>query len=116
MWVGEAQSFRSAHLFLTVLGLCCCSGFFSSCGEWRLPFIAVGFPLQCFSCCGTWTLGHVGSVVVACGLRLYSIKSVVVVNGLSCCMACGVFLAPGSNPCLLHWQADSLLLSQQGSP
>ena len=38
---GEAQSFRSAHLFLTVLGLCCCSGFFSSCGEQRLLFIAV---------------------------------------------------------------------------
>ena len=28
----------------------------------------------------------------------------------------GIFLAQGSNPCLLHWQADSLSLSQQGSP
>ena len=28
----------------------------------------------------------------------------------------GIFLTRGSNPCLLHWQADSLLLSHQGSP
>ena len=27
-----------------------------------------------------------------------------------------IFPALGSNPCLLHWQADSLLLSHQGSP
>ena len=34
------------YLFLTVLGLCCCSGFFSSGGEWRLLFVAVSFSLQ----------------------------------------------------------------------
>ena len=28
----------------------------------------------------------------------------------------GIFLTEGSNPCLLHWQADSLPLSHQGSP
>ena len=38
------------------------------------------------------------------------------VNGLSCSAACGIFLDQGSNLCLLHWQADSLLLSHQGSP
>ena len=27
----------------------------------------------------------------------------------------GIFLTQGSNPCLLHWQADSLPLSHQGS-
>ena len=27
----------------------------------------------------------------------------------------GIFLTQGSNPCLLHWQVDSLLLSHQGS-
>ena len=32
------------------------------------------------------------------------------------CVVCGVFLDQGSNPCLLHWQADSLTLSHQGSP
>ena len=28
----------------------------------------------------------------------------------------GIFLTPGSNLCLLHWQVDSLPLSHQGSP
>ena len=30
--------------------------------------------------------------------------------------ACGIFLDQGSNPCPLHWQADSLPLRHQGSP
>ena len=29
---------------------------------------------------------------------------------------CGLFFDQGSNPCLLHWQTDSLPLSHQGSP
>ena len=28
----------------------------------------------------------------------------------------GIFLTQGLNPCLLHWQVDSLPLSYQGSP
>ena len=35
---------------------------------------------------------------------------------LSGSAACGVFLDWESNPCLLHWQADSSPLSHQGSP
>ena len=42
--------------------------------------------------------------------------SVVVVHRLGCFAAYGVFSDQGSNPCLLHWQADSLPLSHQGSP
>ena len=38
------------------------------------------------------------------------------VQGLSSSAACGIFLDQGSNPRLLHWQADSLLLGHQGSP
>ena len=38
------------------------------------------------------------------------------VHGLSCCEECGIFLDQGSNPCPLHWQADSVPLSHQGSP
>ena len=30
--------------------------------------------------------------------------------------ACGIFPDQGSNLCLLHWQVDSFLWSQQGSP
>ena len=33
--------------------------------------------------------------------------SVVVMHKLSCSTACGIFLDQGSNPCPLHWQADS---------
>ena len=29
------------YLFLAVLGLCCCTWAFSSCGEWGLLFVAV---------------------------------------------------------------------------
>ena len=56
----------------------------------------------------------VGSVTVAPGL--WSTGSVVVAHGLSCSVAHGILPDQGSNPCSLHWQADSLPLSQQGSP
>ena len=68
-----------------------------------------------FSCCGAWALcglqqlWTVGSVDVTPGLQ--STGSIVVVLRLSCFSACGIFLDQGSNPCLLHWQADSLPLS-----
>ena len=42
--------------------------------------------------------------------------SVIVAHGPSCSAACGIFPAQGSNPCPLHWQADSQPLRHQGSP
>ncbi|KAJ8776297.1 hypothetical protein J1605_015595 [Eschrichtius robustus] len=42
--------------------------------------------------------------------------SVVVAHGPSCSAACGIFADQGSNPCPLHWQADSQPLRHQGSP
>ena len=42
--------------------------------------------------------------------------SVVVAHGPSCLAACGIFPDQGSNPCPLHWQADSQPLRHQGSP
>ena len=42
--------------------------------------------------------------------------SVVVAHGPSRCAACGIFPARGTNPCPLHWQADSQPLRHQGSP
>ena len=38
------------------------------------------------------------------------------VHRLSCSKACGIFLDQGSNSHHLHWEADSLPLSPQGSP
>ena len=58
-----------------------------------------------FRSCGTWAQS-----------LLQSPGSVVGAQGLRCSTTCGVFPGQGSNPCLLHWQADSLPLSHQGSP
>ena len=67
------------------------------------------------------------SPVVVCGFlisvaslviehRLQGTGSVVVVQGLSCYEACGIFLDQGLKSCLLDWQVDSLLLSHRGIP
>ena len=42
--------------------------------------------------------------------------SVAVAHGHSCSAACGILPDQGSNPCPLHWQADSQPLCHQGSP
>ena len=42
--------------------------------------------------------------------------SVVVAHGPSCSAACGILPDQGSNPCTLHWQADSQPLRHQGRP
>ena len=42
--------------------------------------------------------------------------SAVVAHGPSCSAARGIFPDQGSNPCPLHWQADSQPLRHQGSP
>ena len=56
-----------------------------------------------------WSTGS--GVCKASSCRLQSTGSVVVVHGLS-----GIFLDQGLNPCLLHWQADSLPLEPAGKP
>lgn len=50
----------------------------------------------------------------ACGLQ--SMRSVVVVHGLSFSETCGIFSDQGSNPCALRWQVNSYLLYHQGCP
>ena len=61
--------------------------------------------------------GARGSVVVV--PEPWSTGSAVTAHGLRCSVACGIFLEQGSNLRLLHllhWRADSLPLSHQGSP
>ena len=82
-------------LFLTVLGLCCCIRAFSSCVEWGLLFVAAH-----------QLLIAVAPLVARHGLQ-GARAEVVETHGLSCPAACGVSLEKGSNPCPLHWQADS---------
>ena len=61
-------------------------GLLSSCGVWASPCSG-------FSCCGAQTLGAWALVVV--------------VHGLCCSAAGGIFPDQGSNPCPLHWQLDA---------
>ena len=76
----------------------------------RLSLVAVNAGYSSLRCAGfsllwlllLWALGAQASVVVA--------------HGPSCSTACGIFPDQGSNPCPLHWQADSQPLRHQGSP
>ena len=74
------------------------------------PLIFFLFVLGCRGCGLSLILAGGGS---HCGAsldtehRLYSAGSAVVACGLSCPMACGIFLDQGSNPCPLHWQVNS---------
>ena len=93
-------------------------GLFSSCGEWGLVSSCCAWASDCggFSCCGAWALER--AVFSSCGPGpqwLWFPGSVVVEHGLSGSEAYRIFPGQGSNPCLLHWQVDSLPLSQQGS-
>ena len=87
--------------FMAVLGLRFCARAFSSCGE-RGPLFIAGLSLS--QPLPLWSTGsrRAGSVAVA--------------HGLSCSTACGILPDQGSNPCPLHWQADSQPLRHQGSP
>ena len=68
-------------------------------------------------CCSSFSVvAERGGASVAVTPGFESSGSVFVVHGLSYSTVCGIFLDQGSNLCLLHWQADSLSLSYQGSP
>ena len=45
-----------------------------------------------------------------------AVASLVAEHGLNCSTACGIFPDQGLNPCLLHWQVDSLSLSHLRIP
>ena len=88
---------------LAVLGLRFCARAFSSCGKRghsssRCAGLSLSRPLLLRSTGSR----RAGSVVVA--------------HGPSCSVACGIFPDQSSNPCPLHWQADSQPLRHQGSP
>ena len=108
--------FLFIYLFLAALGFRCCTRAFSSCSEGgaTLPCGVQASHCCGFSCYGAWALGTQAPAAVARGLQ--STGSVVVAHGPSCSAACGILPDLGSNPCPLHWQADSQPLSHQGSP
>ena len=73
----------------------CARASFSSCDKWGPLFIAVRGPL---TIAAFFLLQSTGSRRAG---------SVVVAHRPSCFAACGIFPDQGSNPCPLHWQADS---------
>ena len=110
-----SHEFQRPYTVLSFIWLCWVLIAFH-CGKWR-PLSRSGvWASRCtgFSC-GAWVLGCEG---VGGSLQLpgCSTGSVVVAHRLSCSAACGVLLDQGLNLYLLHWQADSLPLSHQGSP
>ena len=63
--------------------------------------------VQAFSSCGGARASHCGGLS-RCGAQTLGVwASVVVAHGLSCSTARGILPDQGSNPCPLHWQADS---------
>ena len=86
---------------------------FSSCGEQGLFFVAVHKSLIMVASLGEHGLcGDRALATVAPGLQ--GTGPIVVAHGLSCSVACGILQDQGSNPCLLHWQVDSLPLEPPG--
>ena len=95
---------------MAVLGLRFCARAFSSCSKWGPLFIAVRRPLTIAA-----------SLVAEHRLQTRSTgsrrtASAIVAHKPSRSAACGIFPDQGSNPCPLHWQADSQPLRHQGSP
>ena len=88
---------------MAVLGLCFCARAFPTCGKRGPLFIAVRRPL-------TIAAPLVGST----GSRRAG--SATVAHGPSRSAARRIPPDQGSNPRLLHWQADSQPLHHQGSP
>ena len=94
--------FNFCFRVLVALGLHCCMQAFSSCGEQGLLFVVV----------------HGILIVIASTVAEHRLKGawlqqrwrtapVVVVHGLSCPSACGIFPDQGFNLCPQHWQVDS---------
>ena len=88
---------------MAVLGLHFCARAFSSCGKRGPLFIAVRGPFT-----------TAASPVAEHRLQMHRLSSCG--SQPSCSVACGIFPDQGSNPCPLHWQADSQPLRHQGSP
>ena len=96
-----------------------------SCSAWLL-LQRTGSRHMGFSRCSMWAqqlrpVGSPASVVAAhrlrhCGLSALEGDLSIVATGLSCSVACGIFLDQGSNWCSLRQQMDSQPQRHQGSP
>ena len=89
---------------------------------WGGAVLGLRFCARAFSSCRKGATLHLGARASHYrGLSLRSTSSrragsVAVAHRPSCSAACGILPDQGSNPCPLHWQADSQPLRHQGSP
>ena len=119
-WLFKGVSLTSA--FVAVLGHCCCEDSSPVAARRGSSLVAEhGLLIVVTSHCRAQALGAWASVVAAHGLSSWGSQAlehriVVVAHKLSCSPAYGIFPTQGSNPRLLHWQADSVPLCHQGSP
>ena len=95
-------------IYFWLCWLCCCAGFSPVAGCGLLLLLSPGSRVS-----GLQWLQHVGSGAPL-GSRAQAQQ--LWCTGLSWSVACGIFKDQGWNLCLLHWQADTLPLSHQGSP
>ena len=91
------------YLFMAVLGLRFCARTFSNCSKWGPLFIAVRGPL-------TIAASRCGAQAPDAQAQYLWFTDLVAPQHV------GIFPDQGSNPCPLHWQADSQPLRHQGSP
>ena len=123
-----SQSFHGIFfiyfIYFGLSGSSLLQGLFSGCRDQGLLSTSGAQASRCcgFSCCKAQALGCVG--FGNCGmsaqwLQLTGSRSQAQQLwhiGLSCSVIYGILSDQRSNPCLLHWQVDSLPLSHQGGP
>ena len=93
------QLLKITSLLMVSLGLRYCVWAFSSCEQGLLSSCSTwASPCDGFSLCRAWALGPVG--FSSCSSWALEHRLNVVVPGLSCAMACGIFLDQRLNQCL----------------
>ena len=100
---GNHSFLKDFFFFMAVQNICCCMSFLLVAASGGYSLVVV---------CGLLIM--VASLVAE--HRVWSLGSTVEAQGLRCSSAGGIFPDQGLNPCLLHWQADSLPLKHQESP
>ena len=111
------HKFVFSYSFIAVLGLPCCVRAFSSCGKWGLLFFAThGLPIVMSSAVVEPRLWALQCPRLWAPMSPVAPGSVIVAQGFSYPLACGILLDQGSNLCPLRQQADSSTLDHQRSP
>ena len=114
--VCRLRAFFFFNVWLCWVFIAACTGFFSSCCEQGLLCSCGARASHCsgFSCCCAQALEHMG--FHSCSFQALEHRRNSCGAWAQLLYARGVFPDQESNPCLLHWQADSLPLSHRGSP